>query len=561
MTSMKYTGLFLFLFLPGIVLSQSSYLPLNPQYFQGIDRYEILNGYISSDFHSSVKPYTRKSVANFADSLLADSSFKKSKRDAFNLSFLRNDSWEWSETNTCDSKKPALKWLYRKQSDAYHVSTPDFDLHVNPVVYFQVGREFSNSTATTINTRGMEIRGMIDRKVSFYTFFTDNQALLPSYVMAFRTQRLVIPNEGFNKNFKTNGVDFLSARGAFNFNITKHIALQFGHDRNFIGNGYRSLVLSDFASPYTFLKLNTKVWKLNYMNLFTEMNAQYTIGDRLYPKKYMAFHHLSLNLLKNLNIGVFESIAFAGRGKDTTKHGQFDLTYLNPIIFYRSVEQQLGSSDNALLGMDIKWNFLKHFSLYGQLLLDEFVFREILAGDGWWANKQALQMGMKYINVAGIKNLDIQGEMNIVRPFTYAHKNGYTSYTHYNQPLAHPLGANFVEMIGIVRYQPINRLQLTAKAFMVKMGTDTGTVNNGGDIFKDYTQRNSQEYGYKLAGGVQGNLILVSFTASYMLRHNFFIEYSQTLRKYDSAIDAQDTNTTFAVLAIRWNIPQRLWEF
>jgi hypothetical protein len=158
-------------------------------------------------------------------------------------------------------------------------------------------------------------------------------------------------------------------------------------------------------------------------------------------------HHLDVNVTKGLNIGLFEGIMFGRRDR-------FDFGYLNPVIFYRSIEQQNGSFDNSVAGLDFKANVKKRVQLYGQLLLDEFLLSEIKKNDGWWANKWAIQAGAKYINVFGIKNLDIQVEMNRVRPFTYGHRDSVANYTHYNQPLAHPLGANFSELIGIVRYQP-----------------------------------------------------------------------------------------------------------
>ena len=92
--------------------------------------------------------------------------------------------------------------------------------------------------------------------------------------------------------------------------------------------------------------------------------------------------------------------------------------------------------------------------MYGQLLLDEFKLSEVRAGDGWWGNKFGFQLGGKYIDAFNIKNLDLQLEHNRVRPFTYSHGDSVANYTHYNMPLAHPLGANFQEVIGIARYQP-----------------------------------------------------------------------------------------------------------
>jgi hypothetical protein len=318
------------------------------------------------------------------------------------------------------------------------------------------------------------------------------------------------------------------------------------------------MVLSDYSNNHLFLKLNTRVWKLNYQNIFAQMNADIpNFADAVFPKKYFAFHHLSVNLTKNLNIGLFEAVMF-GRG-DSTQRAGFDLNYLNPIIFYRSVEQQIGSEDNALLGMDFKWNFLRHFSLYGQLMLDEFLLKEIRAGNGWWANKQAGQLGMKYIDVANIPNLDLQVEFNIARPYTYSHETPYTSYAHYNQPLAHPLGANFNELIGILRYQPINRLQLTGKLIYAEYGSDTPGTNWGGNVLLPYQSR-VQEYGNEIGQGVTNFLAYGDFTASYQLKHNLFIDLKQIVRRVNTSSPVRQ-NTLFSSFAVRWNIPQRMYEF
>ncbi len=67
----------------------------------------------------------------------------------------------------------------------------------------------------------------------------------------------------------------------------------------------------------------------------------------------------------------------------------------------------------------------------------------------------ASRVGAKYIDAFGIKNLDLQLEHNRVRPFTYSHFDSVANYTHYNQPMAHPLMANFKEVVAIARYQPL----------------------------------------------------------------------------------------------------------
>ena len=200
-------------------------------------------------------------------------------------------------------------------------------------------------------------------------------------------------------------------------------------------------MLSDYANSYLFLKLNVKKGKFEYQTLFTELMPSFVkTGDTLIDRKYGAFYHLGMNASKWLNLGVFEGVIF-GRLND------FGLKNLNPLIFTRHLAGFNNSPDNAIAGIDIKANFAKHVQIYGQLLMDEFDFSQLSKNNGYWGNKTGYQIGLKYIDILNIQNLDIQLETNKVRPFTYAYNNSYASYTHYNLPLAHPLGANFQELV------------------------------------------------------------------------------------------------------------------
>ena len=546
--------------LPFASLAQSSYAPLNNDYYHLIDRYEVKAGRIIPFLFTGVKPYKRSDIVDFIDSARQLGVFG-SVADEFNYNYLRNDSWEWSRTETNESHKPVLRHFYKKRSDFFFVDNEDFDLHINPVIYLGAGKDSRREQMLFVNTRGVEVRGMVDRKVGFYTYLTDNQALLPSYVSDQMTLNDVVPHEGFWKEYKEGeGVDFLQARGYITFEATRHINLQFGHDRFFIGNGYRSLIFSDFAPPALFLKGNVRVWKFNYLFLINQMVADNEVvtGTKSYPHKYNAFHHLGLNIGKKFNLGIFESVIFGP--DDPTGANQFRFDYLNPIIFYRAIEQQNGSSDNVLLGMDFKWNVVKKLSIYGQFLFDEFVIDNIRDGNGWWANKFGVQAGGKYADAFGIANLDLQGEINIVRPYTYAHSTAHGSYSSYRQPIAHPLGANFTEALGILRYQPLGKLNITAKLGMINIGRDTAVSNWGSQILKNTTTR-QREFNNTVGQGVRNDILTGSLTASFQFKHNLFIDASVLMRKSESAASFYDNNTAITSVALRWNVAQRLYDF
>ncbi len=541
---------------------QSSYVPLNEDYYHRVDRYEVRLGRVTPEIFTSLKPYKRSDLVAYLDSLQARGVAFDSRADQFNLEYFQIDNWEWTRSEARTSRKPFLRHLYKNKADLLFADQPDFDIHVNPVLYLGIGADSRRDRETFVNTRGLEIRGMIDRKLGFYTYFTENQAVLPSYVQDYvddtYSPHPVIPHEGFWKDFKDDGVDFFQARGYLTFEATKHINLAFGHDRFLVGNGYRSLSFSDFGPPVLFLKGNLKIWKINYLFLVNRMTADVVKnGSDRYPQKFTAFHHFSINIGKKVNLGLFEAVAF---NAEDSVGATFEWSYLNPVIFYRAIEQQSGSADNAMLGVDMRWMVVPGISLYGQFMLDEFKLDEAKAGDGWWANKYGAQLGAKYVDVVGIDNLDLQLEANWVRPYTFSHYTDYSSYSNYLQPMTHPLGSNFNEWVGIVRYQPVPRLNITLKSFFATVGRDDIGTNWGGDILKNNSTR-EYDYGNKIGQGVENRIMFLDFTASWMFRQNVFIDLKQTFRQSESALTFYNNNTSLTSLAFRWNIPQRLYDF
>jgi hypothetical protein len=324
--------------------------------------------------------------------------------------------------------------------------------------------------------------------------------------------------------------------------------------------------LSDFSNPYTFLRINTSVWKIQYSNLFaslkTDVNALATgiPGNRRIPDKLFVFHRLGINIGKRFNLGLFEAVV-AGKDPALGQSGTFpDPSYFNPIIFYRAIEQNSGSPDNAGLGLDARYSRSPSLRLYGQFFLDEFLLSKFTAGKGWWGNKYGVQTGFHYLNILGISNLDFQGEFNAARPFTYSHQSNYTSYSHYAQPLAHPLGANFRELLGILRYQPVGSLTFSLKGIFCQRGLDSSSKSYGSNVLKPYSLRVREDGNY-FAQGLMQKLEILDFTLSWQVWTNFFLEFKQFFRRETMGSSGPPVNLNMSTVSVRWNISQRLHEF
>ncbi len=545
----------------GTVQAQSTFLPQGDKNNILMERMEILSRSDSFFNYSKTKPFSRRHLVNAAAHFEKQYGQSLSKVDKYNLQRLYMNNLEFvSEADRAkyNSKKPIGKRFYTSPANLYEVHVKDFDLVVNPVIQYTLSKEQENDDDLFLNTRGVQVRGKIANKIGFFAYLTDNQERAPEYVQEFVNTRRAVPGNGYYKPFKAaGGTDYFDARGYFTFNVTKYIDVAFGYDKNFIGNGQRSLLLSDFGNNALFLKLNTRIWKFNYQNIFMELqNADDRIGDRLIGKKYAAMHHLDINITKWLNVGFFEGVVFGRQNK-------FDFGYLNPVIFYRSIEQQNGSFDNSIVGLDVKANLARKFQVYGQLALDEFKLSEIKAGNGWWANKWGIQLGAKYINAFGISNLDLQVEHNRVRPFTYSHRDSVANYTHYNQPLAHPLMANFQEFMAVARYQPAPKWTAVAKLLYYQQGRDSSSRSFGSNIFlPNVIPPREGDYGYNIGSGWKTNVLFASFLLSYELRENLFLELNAVMRRQETTTAPLTTaNTSVITLGVRWNMHRRDFEF
>jgi hypothetical protein len=559
--------------------AQSAFAPLNDDNYHLIDRLEIKRGKLSEGFHSNVKPFERKAIVALTDSILKEGDVKLTNRDWETIDYLREDSWEWTNgmisTDSARYSKLGRLRLFKPKregdkrkfwkhpADLISIHNKDLDLHFNFATTNFLGKDSQTDAPLWLTSRGVEIRGMINEKLGFYTYVTDTQGRYPKYVRDLAPENS-FPGEGFAKVTGKTGSDFLSARGYITFRALKNVNVKFGHDYNVFGSGYRSLILSDNTSPYLFLRIDTQLGRFQYTNLWTSMINTNKEGwtRELRAKKFAAIHHLSINLTDKINVGIFEAEVFS---RDSVGGG-YDLNYLNPIIFYRYVESYIGSEDNALLGFNFRWLVGKKASIYSQFVLDEFLTKYLFNGSKSWTNKYSFQLGGKYVDAFGVPDLDLQAEYNLVRPYTYSHKDGGRNYAHYGQSLAHPLGANFREFVGILRYKVSPRLSIYGTLMWAKQGKDpvNSLISYGGDVMKSYENRiglGDKTYRHPLGSGIPVQTMFADVRLSYSLAHNLYLDGRFLNRNVTSSEGAYAQKANVFSIAIRYNMAYRQQTF
>ena len=347
-------------------------------------------------------------------------------------------------------KKPKnfFGWMWR--SFAYDnflvVDTGNFYLTVDPLFNIEMGKDSEDQSGRTLykNTRGVMVRANVGEKFSFETSFYENQAVLPRYLDDYASNTGVIPGQGRWKKFKSNqGYDFSSASANVSYSPNKHFNFQLGTGKNFVGDGYRSLLLSDASFNYPFWKIITTFGKQSQFQ-YTKLNASLSSITRredgstpeaLFQRKTMSVHYLSWLATKWLNIGLFESTLWQTEDSSGTKPLQWQ--QFNPIIGVNTATTGFNDVNHTVVGTNLKIKLPFKAILYNQ-----FVYNG--------GSKYGYQFGVRYF---GISNLTIQAEYNSVAKNTYSSDVSLQAYSNYNEPLAHPFGDNLTEFVAIVNYK------------------------------------------------------------------------------------------------------------
>ena len=455
---------------------------------------------VGANNHTASKPYTYVEVAKYYNLAAENEKIKKNK----------------------------TSWWGRKlwNENLVEIQGEDYWFVLNPIFDLQVGTASGNKQVNTfINTRGINLSGGLGKQLNFTTTIYETQGRFADYYNRFAESirpaggnPAIIPGIGIAKDFKTDAYDIPSADANLTFAPAKFLDLQLGYGRNFIGDGYRSIFETDGASPYPYFKINTNFWKIKYTNTYMwlkDVRTEATL-ERTYATKYMANHYLSLNISNRWNLGLFESVIWT----DTNNRG-FDMHFVNPIIFYRSVEfASSARTGNAVLGLSSKYKWNNNVTLYGQFLLDEFSLGEVKDEKNSWKNKFAYQLGVKYFNAFKVDNLLLQLEYNHVRPYVYSHSEPITNYGHNNQSIGHPWGGNFEELLLIGRYHK-GRLYADAKITLGTKGLDfanSGANSNyGGNIYRDYEIDRYADSGVEVGQGNKTNIFITDLQAGYLV--------------------------------------------
>ncbi|MFY7900169.1 MAG: hypothetical protein ACOVNY_08290 [Chitinophagaceae bacterium] len=408
---------------------------------------------------------------------------------------------------------------------------------INPLFDLSIGQ--SNKRIYNFN-RGVQFSANINNKFFISTVVYENFSAFPTYIQQYIDSLTVVPGAGKARPNTTNtAFDYNIPRGFFMYAPSTNFSVEIGNDKNFIGSGIRSLILSDFAYAYPYVKIRSNFGKFSMMNLWSQFvdPSRNWVNQNGYEKKFASINTLTYKGIKNTQLTLYQSLVWTNRDTLGNINQSFNLYNLVPFIYMNSLNFNDGSPANSMMGIDLNYKYKKNL-FYFQFLVDDFNVSSFLKGSGFFQQKTGIQIGVKSFDVFKIPNTFLRYEFNTVRPYTYANKIPQISFTHYNEALAHPLGANFKEHILAAHYTR-KKLLFECTLMYALYGKDTQGKSWGQNIYtSDYESAlGLLSFGNKTLQGLKTTLQF------YNIRVNYLLNPVTNMRAFVNFIHRSEKNT------------------
>jgi hypothetical protein len=477
----------------------------------------------------------------------------------------------WKPVLYTDStyQKSNRSWLYRKffEEHLLQVQQPGFNIFGDILFDEYVGEtkraiptksnnnQGTNGKSKTVymNTRGYDFSGNIGNKFYFQTDLYENQGAFAGYIDSFIRKSGVVPFQSSYKKFKSNGFDFSYSSAKLVYIPNKHLLFNLGYGTNFIGDGYRSLLLSDYNTNYPYFRTALNFGKFQYSVMWSEYitNHETYAYAQGYPRKWGQTYLLDWHATKNLNVGIFNSVISSI--EDAEHKTDFGFTHFSPIIFLHGSESPSGLKNNDVYGLNLKYTIVPGISAYAQFMLDK-------TGSSDWEKRYGYQIGIRAGSLFNINGLNIQVEYNTVRPYSYASDTITTAYTHNNEPLAHPLGANFKEAVFVAEYS-FKRLWFRVEALTARYGVDASdSVDFGRNIYKPLDMHSTED-NVSTGQGLHTKLYYGDVRIAYILNQktNLRIETGAVFRNEKNKTN--EYNDTYFYVGVRFTFRKLIYDF
>jgi len=514
-----FTCIFFSVLFAGVAKAQLQYQPYSYQFYQKLNN-SVYSP--SNNLHTALKPF-----------LISDSSAMRPLYDSLLMNNFDTQGKNWLQ-----------RILFYKH--LVDIKDKDYTFYLDYLPDLQIGREFSEPKTVWLNTRGYQLGGTIGKNFFFYTSGFENQGRFANYETDYINTVKMIPGEAYDKSYGKATKDWSQVTALIGYAPSKAITIALGEDKTFIGDGYRSVLLSDYAAAYPLLRFTANLGKdVQYMAMWAYMedpNATQFSSFSNNRRKWGAFHYIDWNITNKASIGFFNALVAEEANDQGVGHG-FDVNYINPVFFVSSLGGSNPAPDHTLFGFNGKYKVLDKTTVYGQVLIDQASSTDNNNGRNAW------QLGFRGSDLLSVSKLNYLFEYNTSKPYTYSSQYPIVNYAQLSEPLGDPLGANYKEFVGILNYS-IGKFDLQGQINYAKYGLNTADINYGKDITVPDNASLPSTIG-STGQGLSTTLKYAEGTVSYLLnpKYNLRIELGGLIRQETNSLT--DTKTTMITIGLR----------
>lgn len=487
----------------GTSRAQSVYVPLNHWAYDYVERMEA-KGLITGALNGT-KPYSREEMAGYLLQVeeKVNNGWSLSGTEMKQLAFLHFEFSEEFERlsghngRAYPTRLQAIKehsffgklfpnFVYQNNRNLLQFGNDDLQIYIDPILSqrWQYGNPDSISGTDRVleRTHGLSLWGRLGDHIGFYLDARDTK----EWGSRPYPNRFDITREGLG---------FVNGYGshiwhdetiAYLMFKLPYLQVMVGRQNNYWGPGFRgALSLSDHATYYDQIKLQSRIWRLKFTWLWGSLQTfpkLFDVDGGRTPKNIVA-HRLEVDVATWLDLSIYETVIFGNR--------RFELAYFNPINFYRSAEHALGDNDNVAMGMDAELLLIPNVKLYGELFVDDLFTSRI--GTGWFGNKVAYLAGGFWVDAFTVPNLDARLEYARIRPYVYTHEREINTYSHFSTGLGHPIGPNADDLFVRLQYRFSRNLLVAANYETFRHGANEPDRNVGGDITRPWQPGDEDE--------------------------------------------------------------------
>jgi hypothetical protein len=471
------------------VLAQSVVVPLDHQVYPLLIKGETMGLFHAYDLR--VLPLTRTATLK----LLLQMQEQAGRLSSPDAGLLRQMIGEFTDPEIGHDAVPeSERHLYRFEEGTTQVF---LDLRGTQAVVLHRGRlDVPDETLSETTARG-SVRGSFGEHVSF-GLTARNTLVLGSEDQEERFD----PSQGQSQ--------VVVGRGVFRDQATGYVSVVFQPLTLFVGRTHTSWG-SGLQEQFSLSMQNEPMDQVMFTLDFERFRFSYLHANLqgIGTSRFLAGHRIDFLMGKNVQLGVYETVVYAGRGAE--------LAYLNPFVPYHIIEHQLGDKDNNMFGFDVTATVTPGVRAFAEVFVDDFSLDFPLGT--YWGNKLAYMAGIHWAEPFGVKPLELFAAYTRVDPYVYTHTDTMNVYTHYDASAGSRLGPNAERWYGGILYRPMRDLQCEVKYSFVRKGR--------GDVSSPHTVADGDGKGF--LSGVLERQHRMEMALRYQFSRDMFLGFDALL--------------------------------